>query len=270
MPLTEHNNVVKALPSDRADKSFSTSVLPWGTWRRRSIANTDRSKSSDEYLAIDAVPVTDQIAGSLFPATCFGELICDPFCSRMRCDAKPQNLPAAMPHDQEAVEQTKRDCRDDEEIHRRDAVGVITEKCFPTLGRRPSTRGHILSYAGLADIDAELDKLGVDTRRAPEWIGDAYLADELSYFERHRWSTATRSRLPAPVRSETRAMPTNNGIRLHDRQRIANVWKQPIETNEYQAVEDAERNSLRSSPPQNVYLLSQCPNLCLERCPRPN
>jgi hypothetical protein len=39
MPLTEHNNVVKALPPDRADKSFSKSILPWGTWRRRSIAN---------------------------------------------------------------------------------------------------------------------------------------------------------------------------------------------------------------------------------------
>ena len=125
----------------------------------------------------------------------------------------------------------------------------------------------LLGHARLPDIDAELEKLAVDTRRAPEWIGDAYLADELSYFERHRWSTATRSRLPAPVRSESRAMPTNNGVRLHDRQRIANVWKQPIENNEYQAVEDAERNSLRSSPPQNVYLLSQRPNLCLERCP---
>ena len=30
MPLAEHNNVVKALPSDRADKSFNKSVLPWG------------------------------------------------------------------------------------------------------------------------------------------------------------------------------------------------------------------------------------------------
>src|SRR6202021_25296 len=40
-------------------------------------------------------------------------------------------------------------------------------------------------------------------------------------------------------------------------------------TNEYQAIEDAERESLRSSPPQNVYFLPQCPNLCLERCPRP-
>jgi hypothetical protein len=39
MPLAEHNNVVEALPSDRTDEPLSKSVLPWGTWRRRSIAN---------------------------------------------------------------------------------------------------------------------------------------------------------------------------------------------------------------------------------------
>src|SRR6266853_430450 len=114
MPLAEHNNMVKALPSDRTDESLSKSP----------------------------VPIADQIAGSLFPAACFRELICQPFCGRMRCDAKPKNLPPAMPHDQQAVEQTKRDCRDDEQIHRRDAVGMIIEKYFPTLGRRASTPGH--------------------------------------------------------------------------------------------------------------------------------
>lgn len=65
-------------------------------------------------------------------------------------------------------------------------------------------------------------------------------------------------------------MPTDNGVRLHDRQRIANLWKQPIKTNECQAVEDTEQESLRSSPPQNVDLLPQRPNLCLNRCPRPD
>src|SRR6476661_5974585 len=133
----------------------------------------------------------------------------------MRCDAKPKNLPPAMPHDQQAVEQTKRDCRDDEQIHRRDAVGMIIEKCFPTLGRRPSTPDHILGHARLSDIDAELEKLAVDARRAPEWICDAHLADQPAYFERYRRPATTASRLPAPVRPETRAMPTNNGVRLH-------------------------------------------------------
>ena len=174
-----------------------------------------------------------------------------------------------MPHDQQAVEQTKRDRRNDEQIYRRDAVGMITDEGVPALGRRPSTPDHILGHAGLTDIDAELEKLAVDARRAPEWICDAHLADQPAYFEWHLRPATTASRLPAPVQPETRAMPTNNGVRLHDCQRIANLWKQPIETNEYQAIEDAERESLRSSPPQNVYLLPQCPNLCLERCPRP-
>ncbi len=65
-------------------------------------------------------------------------------------------------------------------------------------------------------------------------------------------------------------MPTNNRARLHDRQRIANFRKQPIETNEYHSVHGAEREFLWSRPPQNVDLLPQCPNFCLKRCPRPD
>jgi hypothetical protein len=87
---------------------------------------------------------------------------------------------------------------------------------------------HILGHAGLTDIDAELEKLAVDARRAPEWICDAHLADQPAYFEWHLRPATTASRLPAPVQPETRAMPTNNGVRLHDCQRIANLWKQPI------------------------------------------
>ena len=60
-----------------------------------------------------------------------------------------------MPHDQQAVEQTKRYRRHDEQIHRRDAVGMIADEGVPALGRRPSTPDPILGHAGLTDIDAE-------------------------------------------------------------------------------------------------------------------
>jgi hypothetical protein len=63
-------------------------------------------------------------------------------------------------------------------------------------------------------------------------------------------------------------MPANNGLRLDDRQRIANFRKHPIETNEYHSVDGAEGEFLWSSPPQNVYLLPQRPSLCLKRCSR--
>src|ERR1700675_258864 len=87
--LAQHNNVVKAFPADRTDQPFSISILPRGARRRRSIADAHRSKSTDKDLTIGPVPVTNEIAGSLFPAACFRELICNPFCGRMRYDAKP-------------------------------------------------------------------------------------------------------------------------------------------------------------------------------------
>jgi hypothetical protein len=37
--LAEHNNVVKALPSDRPDQPFGISVLPWGVRRCRPVTN---------------------------------------------------------------------------------------------------------------------------------------------------------------------------------------------------------------------------------------
>src|ERR1700676_3329213 len=78
------------------------------------------------------------------------------------------------------------------------------------------------------------------------------------------------SRLPAPVGSEPGTMPADKGVRLDDRQRIANFREQPIETNEYHSVDGAEGEFLWSSSPQNVDLLPQRPNLCLKHYPRPD
>src|SRR3984893_11423780 len=96
-----------------------------------------------------------------------------------------------MPHDQEAVEQTKRDCRDDEQIHRREAVGMIIEKCFPALGWQPSTPGQILGYAGLADISMPSLRSSPWMRGAPQ-SGFAMLISRISF----RISSGTICRPP--------------------------------------------------------------------------
>jgi ABC-type antimicrobial peptide transport system ATPase subunit len=62
----------------------------------------------------------------------------------------------------------------------------------------------------------------------------------------------------------------HNGLRLNNRQRIANAREKPIKANKNQAVDDAEGLFLRSGSPQNVYLLPQHPNFHLKRYPRPN
>src|SRR4030088_2956091 len=60
-------------------------------------------------------------------------------------------------------------------------------------------------------------------------------------------------------------MPFDYGLRLDNRQRVANVRKKPIEANKNQSVDGAEGLFLRSGSPQNVYLLPQQ----FQPCPRP-
>src|SRR6202162_4842571 len=84
-------------------------------------------------------------------------------------------------HDQQAIQQTKRNRWDDEQIHRRDAVGMVMKKRLPALRRWPSSLHHILGHTRLADIDAELEQLSMDPRRSPQRVGDAHLADKLAY-----------------------------------------------------------------------------------------
>src|SRR6266481_2032432 len=227
--LAEYNDVVKAFPADRTDQPFSISILPRGAWRRRSIADAYRSEPANKDLTIGPVPVTNEIAGSLFPPACFRDLIGDPFCGWMRCDAKPQNMSPAVPHDQQSIEQAKRDCRHDEHIHRRDAVGMIADKGSPALGRRVSSPDHVLGHAGLSDFDAELKEFSMDPRRSPQRIGNAHLADKLAFLRRYRWSATTAPRLPPPVRSEPGTVPFYDGLWLHNRRSVSDRWGQSIQ-----------------------------------------
>src|SRR5215510_12035927 len=119
-----------------------------------------------------------------------------------------------MAYDQQTIEQSERDRRHDEEVHCDNAIRMVAKERLPSLrGRAPPPRD-ILGDAGLADLDAELEKLTMDSRRSPQRIGDAHLADQPANFQRHRWSTAVASRFPAPIQSEAVAVPADHGIGL--------------------------------------------------------
>ena len=59
MPLAKYNNMIQAIPPDRADQAFRISVLPWRSRRSRPITNAHRLKAADENVAVDGVAVTD-------------------------------------------------------------------------------------------------------------------------------------------------------------------------------------------------------------------
>ena len=76
------------------------------------------------------------------------------------------------------TKEAEADRRHHEQIHRGDVSGVVAQKGFPALARRPSASRHLLGHCRLGDLDAELEQLAVNARRAPQWIGTAHLANE--------------------------------------------------------------------------------------------
>ncbi len=75
--------------------------------------------------------IADQIVGSPFPAEGFRNLICNPFCGRMRCDAGPYDLSSAVPHDQQSIELptscSKRGCRERNFWMQRQSAKIATK-----------------------------------------------------------------------------------------------------------------------------------------------
>jgi hypothetical protein len=103
MLFAKDNNVIEALPPDRADDPLRISVLPWRPSRDRSITYAHCSNAPDERIAIRAIPITNEVSRRFVPATGFGQLTGDPFGTRMRGHTEPQKLPARMPQDQESI-----------------------------------------------------------------------------------------------------------------------------------------------------------------------
>jgi hypothetical protein len=117
-----------------------------------------------------------------------------------------------MAHNQQSIEQPERDCRHHEKVHRGDPISVFTKESLPSLRRRAPPPRHIFGYAGLVNIDAELEKLTMDSWRSPQWIVEAHLADQPTNFQPHSRSTAAAPRFPAPIQSKSSAVPTDHSV----------------------------------------------------------
>src|SRR6476660_7572342 len=130
-----------------------------------------------------------------------------------RVDAQPigrsdaRSRPATESHGgnaagPESIQQPERDRGDHEQIHRRDAVRVISKKRLPSLGWRTPSSRHVLGNGGLPDIDAELEQFAMNPRSTPKRVLNTHVSNELTNLQRSLWSATARSRFPPPIGSE--------------------------------------------------------------------
>src|SRR6478672_7766185 len=123
--------------------------------------------------------------------------------ARARGHTQPHKLAAGMLQNQKSIQQPKRDRRDYEQIHRRNAVGMIAQKGLPALRWRQPSPGHVLCHGGLPDIDAKLEQFAMDPWRSPKRVRDAHVANELANVRRRLWPASARV-ISSPNRLGTR------------------------------------------------------------------
>ena len=96
MAFAQDNDMVKAVPPDRAAEPLHVSVLPGRARRDRSVANAYSPDTPNEGLAISGVSIANKIARRFLPAVRFDQLLRDPLGARMGRYPDPQQLPARM------------------------------------------------------------------------------------------------------------------------------------------------------------------------------
>ena len=86
MTVAEHDHMIKAFASDRADQSFGIAVLPWRSRRCRSVANAHRANAARKCLAVDPIPIPDEVLGRALPTACLRDLPGDCVCRKLDPD----------------------------------------------------------------------------------------------------------------------------------------------------------------------------------------
>jgi hypothetical protein len=171
--------------------------------------------------------------------------------------------------DQQSVQQPKRNRRDQEQIHRCDAVGMIAKEGLPALRRRHPPPRHILCDRGLSDVDAKLEEFAVYPWSAPKRICHTHVANETANVARRRRPATARAGFPAPIGSGACTVPAHQRLRPYNLQSVQHPWSQAVEPNKQQAVDAADGHSLRGFASQNVELMPKHEDFGFQRSPRP-
>jgi len=155
--FAQNNHMVDALASYRSDQPFGEAVLPRRAWRDGLVTDAHSPQSVRDDSAIDAVPITDQVARRLSPRECFGDLARDPFRGRMGCDVEPDKVSAGQLDDNKAIEQIEANGRNNEQVRGGDVRRVVTQESVPSLRGRAASLDHVFRDARLSNFEAELE-----------------------------------------------------------------------------------------------------------------
>jgi hypothetical protein len=134
MRLAQDDEVIDTLPPDRADHSFGTTILPRRGWCSWLIPDAHSAQSAFCDGAVDPIPIANEIFPGIVPRKCLRYLTRNPFRRRVCRGVDPDEISAVSPNDDQGIDQTEPDSRDNEQVHSGD---VRCEALSHLVGNEP-------------------------------------------------------------------------------------------------------------------------------------
>src|SRR5450631_1684667 len=257
MALAEHDDVVETLTADRSYQALEEGVLPRRARGAHDLLDVHTCEPVAEGRAVDAVAIPHQVLRCAVIWERFDDLLRSPSSGRVVGDVEMQDAAAIVGQDDKDVEDAKGRGRDGEEVDRGECTDVIRKEGAPGLGRRLAWPvWHQTRDLAFGDLDAELEQLAVDTRRAPERVCVRHVPNEVVGAAIGRWASGWSPGTPSPKVREGRAMPANDGGGLHDHEGAAPSGPGTNEPDPEEAVGPVEQRT-RSATLKNGKLLTE-------------
>jgi len=127
------DDVIQQFTSGATDPSLCSPVLPWAPKRCPLGLGSKVLDRCGNPVGKNGIIIVDEEPWRGFVWERLAELLNNPCQCGMCGDAEVQNLSSPMIEDEPGVEKSEPNGRDDEEVHRGDAMFVISEKRLPPL-----------------------------------------------------------------------------------------------------------------------------------------
>src|SRR5579864_1085556 len=135
MALVERNHVVQQVATAASHPALGYTILPRASERSSDGLQFQCFHGIAYCFSEFCITVQDQVFVMGIIGKSFAQLLRDPETGRMPGDVAVQNAPAIMSNDKEAVQDSKGECRNREEVHCCDGFTMILQEDLPTPGR---------------------------------------------------------------------------------------------------------------------------------------
>src|SRR5213080_3752262 len=144
MPFVDHNDVIEAFPSNRADDALGEGILPGRSRSDEDLGQSQAFHPPYERVAVDGISIAEQVLGHGLFWEALDQLVSGPGGGGVVGNVDMDEFATVVSKNQGSEEQVEGEGRDDEEVDGDDLADMCLKKGAPRRGWPGRGAPHVL------------------------------------------------------------------------------------------------------------------------------